>query len=205
MSTPHSDCDDGVEQPITIGIMGAHSTGKSTLLARIAHELRLRKIAVATLSDLGEQAKRLGIPILHNHTWASTQWFITRGISNEIEAWCHAEVVLVDRAVPDALGYYLAALHYRNQTPDPSRTGVLAHLVRTHSPNYNLLFRTTLDPALPLGTDKPRDSDQLFRQLADHHVGRVADDLGIPCRALAARDHDRAITDAVDFVFDRLQ
>lgn len=205
MNAPHSACEDGVEQPITIGIMGAHSTGKSTFLARIAHELRLRKIAVATLADLGEQAQRLGIPILQNHTWASTQWFITRGISNEIEAWCHAEVVLVDRAVPDALGYYFAALHYRNQTPDPDRTEWLAELVRVHSGNYTLLFRTTLDPALPLGTDKPRDSDQLFRQLADHHVGRVTDHLGIPCRALTTRDHDRAITDTVGFVVDRLQ
>jgi len=88
-----------VEPPITIGVLGAHSTGKSTFLARLAHELRRRHVQVATVADLGEQAQRNGMPILFNHTWASTLWFVTKGISQELEAWAHAEVVLVDRAI----------------------------------------------------------------------------------------------------------
>lgn len=66
---------------------------------------------VASVADLGENALRMGLPILENHTWASTLWFMTRGISNEVEAWSHADVILVDRPVPDALGYYRAGPH----------------------------------------------------------------------------------------------
>lgn len=96
-----------VEPPVVIGVVGTHSTGKSTFLARLAHDLRAQGVQVATVADLGEEAQRRGLPMLFNHTWASTLWFITRGISQELEAWPHADVVLVDRAAPDALGYYL--------------------------------------------------------------------------------------------------
>lgn len=118
----------GVERPLTIAVTGAHSTGKSTFLAKLAHELRQHDIEVATAADLGEQAQQIGLPILHSHTYASTLWIMTRGISNEIATWPHADVLLIDRPVPDALGYYLAALDYRAEPPDPALLGHLRTL-----------------------------------------------------------------------------
>jgi hypothetical protein len=188
------------DKPLMIGVLGTHSTGKSTFLARLAHDLRRRHIQVATVADLGEQAQRIGLPILHNHTWASTLWFATRGISYELEAWLHGDVVLVDRPVPDALGYYLAALEYRGERPDPSTLAYLESLVRGHSVHYNLLFRTTLDPSIPLGANKERDEDSEFRSLADHFVGRVLDELDLAHELLPADEHDQALFQAIDFV-----
>lgn len=193
-----------VERPITIGVLGTHSTGKTMFLTQLANQLRRRHIQVATLNDLGEQAQRLGLPILFNHTWASTQWFITRGISQEIEAWPHAEVVLVDRAVPDALGYYLAALEYRGEVADPVILADLGSLVRRHSRHYDLLFRTTLNPVIPLGDNKVRDNDREFRLLADRHVGRVLHDLSLPHDLLPADGHEHALTRAMAFITARL-
>jgi predicted ATPase len=193
-----------VEPPITIGVLGAHSTGKSTFLARLAHELRRRHIQVATVADLGEQAQRNGMPILFNHTWASTLWFVTKGISQELEAWAHAEVVLVDRAVPDALGYYQAALAYRREEGDPRALAYLRSVVRGHSRFYDLIFRTTMDPDIPLGDNKERDRDDEFRTLADHHVERVLNELGIPHEPLAADGHDQALERAVTYIAARL-
>ncbi|WP_158854517.1 AAA family ATPase [Saccharothrix deserti] len=144
-----------VEKPVVVAVLGTHSTGKSTFLARLAHELRREQVQVSTVADLGEQAQRVGLPILRNHTWASTLWIITRGISNELEAWLHADVVLVDRAVPDALGYYRAALAHRGEHPDPRVWARLEAIVRDHSTHYDLLYRTTLDPDTPLGESKP--------------------------------------------------
>lgn len=190
-----------VERPLTIGIVGAHSTGKSAFLARLAHDLRRHHLAVATVSDLGEQAQRMGMPILQNHTWASTLWIITRGISNELEAWLHADVVLVDRAVPDALGYYYAALEYRREPADPRHTARLETLVRAYSSHYDLLFRTSVDPR---ENSKPDNSDERFRVLAAHHVERVVDRLGLPCTALPGHGHDAALAQALDFVTTRL-
>lgn len=189
-----------VEQPVTIAVLGTHSTGKSTFLARLAHELRRKRISVGTVADLGEQAQKIGMPILYNHTWASTLWFLTRGIAAEMEAWLHADVVLVDRAVPDALGYYRAALEYRGETADPFQIAGLEAIVGGHSHRYDLMFRTTLDPAIPVGRDKNRDSDAEFRVLADKHVGEVLADLDLRHELLPADGHDTALEKAIGFV-----
>ncbi|WP_280267927.1 AAA family ATPase [Nocardia wallacei] len=192
------------EQPVTIAVVGTHSTGKSTFLARLAHELRRTGLQVATVADLGEQAQRMGMPILWNHTWTSTLWIMTRGISNELEAWLHGDVVLVDRAVPDALGYYRAALEYRGETGDPDGWAYLETLARTHSDRYHLIFRTQLDPDIPLGTNKTRDGNQRFRSLADNHVGAVLGELSLPWLPLTADGHDAALTLAARFVAEQL-
>ena len=68
--------------------------------------------------DLGQQAQQIGLPILHGHIYTSTLWIMTRGIREEVGAWPRCDILLIDRAVPDALGYYLAALDYRSETPD---------------------------------------------------------------------------------------
>jgi hypothetical protein len=193
-----------VERPVVIGVLGTHSTGKSTFVARLAHELRLQNFQIATVADLGEQAQRMGLPILYNHTWASTLWIITRGISNELEAWLRADVVLVDRAVPDALGYYHAALEYRHEQPSRTELGYLEGLVRGHCTRYDLLFRTVLDTGIPLGGAKNRDNDSHFRSLADHHIARVLDDLNVFAQPLPADGNDHALQQAVRYVSDRL-
>lgn len=193
-----------VEKPVTIAVLGTHSTGKSTFLARLAHDLRRRHIAVGTVADLGEAAQRIGLPILFNHTWLSTLWIMSRGISEEMEAWLHSDVVLIDRPVPDALGYYRAALEYRREKPDPAQVAKLEALVHNHSERYDLMFRTTLDPTIPLGDNKVRDNDSEFRVLADRHVGDVLHDLDLPHELLTADGHDTALEKAISFVTTRL-
>ena len=196
-----------VERPVTIAVTGAHSTGKSTFLARLTNELRQYDIEVATVADLGEQALRIGLPILHSHTYASTTWIMTRGISNEIATWPHTDVLLVDRPVPDALGYYLAALEYRGEEPDPTLLGHLKALAAGHAIHYDLILRTELDRALPIGTNKVRDYNHRYRRLADQHIGAVLFDLRIPYQLLRSDGHDTAIAHATRFAlthdFDR--
>ena len=46
-----------LDQPITIAVVGTHSTGKSTFLARLAHELRRTGLQVSTVADLGDSLK----------------------------------------------------------------------------------------------------------------------------------------------------
>ena len=193
-----------VERPVTIAVAGSHSTGKTTFLSRLAHKLRHHDLEVATVADLGEQALRIGLGILYSHTYASTLWIMTRGISNEVANWPHTDVLLVDRPVPDALGYYLAALAYRDEPPDPVPVGHLRTLAAQHSTHYDLIFRTTLDHELPLGQDEPRDRNTRHRELADHHVAEVLTDLAIPHRLLPADGHDTAVTHAADFALRRI-
>lgn len=126
------------------------------------------------------------------------------GISQEIATWAHVDVLLIDRPVPDALGYYHAALAHRGEPPDPEALAHLRSLAVHHSIHYDLIYRTTLDDQLPLGVNKPRDRDRRFRALADTHVQRVLSDLAIPHRSLAADGHNAAIDDAVRFALHRL-
>lgn len=193
-----------VDRPVTIGVLGTHSTGKSTFLARLAHELRLQDLEVATVADLGEQAQRIGLPILASHTFTSTLWIITRGISNELEAWLHADVVLVDRAVPDALGYYRAALAYRHEQPNSTELIYLETLVTAHSQHYDLLLRTTLDTGIPMGGNKKRDADIDFRMLADHYVNQVLHELRLTHELLPPDNHDQALARVTAFTTARL-
>lgn len=194
----------GQRRPVTIGVTGTHSTGKSTFLARLARDLRRHQLTVVTIADLGDQAQRLGLPILTDHTWTSTMWIITRGISHELQAWPHADVILIDRPVPDALGYYRAALHHRHEQPDPTQMTELETLVRNHSRHYDLIFRTTLDPTIPLGQNKARDTNTVFRTLAHRHIGHVLRDLDIPHYLLSATDHTTARTRTAKFVTAQL-
>ena len=188
-----------VERPLTIAVTGAHSTGKSTFLARLARQLRQHDLEVATVADLGEQAQQIGLPILHSHTYTSTLWIMTRGISNEIATWPHADVLLVDRPVPDALGYYLAALAYRDEHPDAVLLAHLRTLAAQHSMHYDLIFRTELDHTVPLGTNKARDDNTRYRRLADHHIAAVLHDLRIGHELLALDGHDTAINRTIEF------
>jgi uncharacterized protein (DUF2342 family) len=191
-----------VERPVTIAVAGTHSTGKSTFLARLAHVLRREGIEVATVADLAEQAHRTGLPILHAHNYSSTLWIMARGISEELATWPHADVLLVDRPVPDALGYYLAAIAYRDETPDPTAIEQLSALARHHSGHYDLVMRTVLDQDIPIG--EGRDQNHRYRRLADHHVERVLHQLNIGHELLPADQHDAKLERVANFTFDRL-
>lgn len=178
--------------PVKIAVAGTHSTGKTTFLSRLRRDLEQAGYTVAVVADLGEQAARHGFPILHWHTSESTLWIMTRGISLELQAGLHADVVLVDRPVPDALGYYRAALAHRGEVCPQPWADYLRQLAGHHIATYDLLLRTELDPSIPLGHDKPRDHDARFRMLADRAVGDVLSDLGIQYQPLAPGTQDHA-------------
>lgn len=187
-------------RPVTIAVTGTHSTGKTTFLQQLTARLRRDRIEVAVVADLGAQAAEQGLPILDQHTWVSTLWIITRGISLEAQAWSQADVVLIDRPVSDALGYYEAALEHRGKQPNPQNMAQLEELVTRHVRNYDLVLRTVLDPTIPLDLSKPRGTDLAFRALADRHVAKVTERLGIDHDTLPVDGHDRALIEVTAFI-----
>ncbi|WP_162240305.1 AAA family ATPase [Nocardia arizonensis] len=191
-------------RPVTIAVTGTHSTGKSTFLQRLADRLHRDRIDVAVVADLGAEAAAQGLPILDRHTWVSTLWIISRGMSLEAQTWTQADVVLVDRPVSDALGYYEAALEYRGEQPNPANIGQLEAMVTGHIRNYDLVLRTVLDPTIPLDLSKPRGTDLAFRALVDRHIAKVGERLGITHDTLSADDHDRALVEVSAVIEGRL-
>ncbi|MFC6067000.1 AAA family ATPase [Streptomyces ochraceiscleroticus] len=165
-----------MNKPIRIGVLGTHSTGKTTLLKRIEMELRGHGIPVARTVRLAKRAAAIGLPKMHQHTAASTEWIITQGIADEIAAAAQgAEVILADRAPLDAIAYLHAAIEYRGEHLHQLERERLRLLAATQLPKYDLLLATVLDPDVPV--DQSHDYDPHYRQLVDRHVhGLLADD-----------------------------
>lgn len=67
------------------------------------------------------------------------------------------------------------------------------------------MFKTELDPTIPLGGDKPRDIDPLFRVLANQAVDAVLTDLAIPHHPLLPTGHSMALRLAIDHVQDQIK
>lgn len=185
-----------VTTPLRIGVVGTHSTGKTTLLRRIEMELRALGITVArTPGRLAVKAAELGFPKLHNQSPETTEWLITSGIAAELQTGIGADVVLVDRAAPDPLAYYLAALDLRGtHDEEAAHVGRLLRLMSVHAEGYGLLLATVLDPDIPLG--EHRDRDPAYRTLVDNHVHALISNL--PHQRVTSADHDKAVRAAVD-------
>jgi hypothetical protein len=156
-----------------LAIAGTHSTGKTSLLQGVESALQARGYTVARVSDLAVEARSHGFPILRQHTFASTLWIIARGITLELEAELNADVVLVDRPVPDAMGYLFAALKHRNTHLMPPEESYLRALVKHHAVTYGRIFKTTIDPGKSIDANKVRDMDPHFRSEVDEALAYV--------------------------------
>lgn len=155
--------------PIRIGVMGAHSTGKTMLCKRVEMELRGNGMTPARTGSIGKRAALNGLPKMQKHTVASTEWVIAQGIADVIAAGAQgADVILADRAPHDAIAYLNAALEFRGeQIPDLERDRLLL-LASTQLPKYDLLLATVLDETMPVA--QKHDYDPRYRVLVDQHV-----------------------------------
>lgn len=151
-----------------VGVAGTHSTGKSTFMAAVRDALEAHGVTVASVADKATNCREAGFGILRDHTFESTLWIMSSVIRAELEAGRNANVVLVDRPVPDALGYLEAALATQARIISPDERRYLYALARHHSQRYTLLFKTVLDPAVALGPE--RDPDLIFRALVDEKI-----------------------------------
>lgn len=186
-----------------IGIAGTHSTGKTTFVTLLERTFAQLNVTTKRVRDLASEARDRGFPILREHTYESTLWIMTTGISRELELATAADVVIVDRPVGDALGYLGAALEHRGAVlPDGDRE-VLETLTRHHSRSYDVLFKTDVDPTIAIDRTKDRDFDPAYRLLCAHHVDRVFSDLAIPHHALGASDHDASVARVVQAYYAR--
>lgn len=162
-----------------VGIAGTHSTGKTSFVQDVLKQAEKCGISVAVVSDTATKCREAGFPILRDHTFESTLWIITSVIKAELEAGLKANLVLVDRPVPDALGYLEAALSATSRTLSEEQRAYLYGLAEHHARRYSLILKTQLDESIPLGEDRDPDSD--FRRDAGRCIDAVLTQLGISC------------------------
>jgi hypothetical protein len=160
-----------ISSPMKIAITGTHSSGKTTFLQDLEQELNSAGLRIHRIGDFARRAQDLGFPILTKHTYESTLWIMAECLRCEAEASLHNDIILVDRPAIDALGYLHAALQVSERTIDSRRSSELLTIVKAHTPDYDVLFRTALDANIKVG--ERRDSDREFRAAAASAIERL--------------------------------
>lgn len=171
-----------------VGIAGTHSTGKSTFCGELKQILEAKGVRVATIPSFGKLAAELGIPLLTQHTYDSTMWFIDRTLEAQEVACTVAEIVLVDRPIMDALAYWNAAVDFRRTPANAAEIERVQALVSSRLPEYSAIVATKLDGSIPLGPG--RDNDLGFRELVDTHLHGLLESLAAPHHRLTPATKD---------------
>jgi predicted ATPase len=175
-------------RPVKVGIAGTHSTGKSTLLRSLENAFKAEGLRVTWVKGLAEAARAEGLPILKEQNEDTARWIIEEGIRREAVAIAESDIVLVDRAVIDALGYLEAALHVTGRSRVAEQFSALEERALAHCKSYDILVVTKLDEAIPIG--EGRDSDTQFRVAADKHVSAFAAKLDRSCLIMSSGNRD---------------
>jgi len=188
-----------VKRPFKVGVAGTHSTGKTTLVKALRNRLVDRGLEVGHVDDLARRALDRGFPILRKHTFDSTLWIMAECMRQEAEQSLSCEVILVDRPVPDALGYLYAALSVTGREIDQRQRQALESIARAHTADYDVLVLTTLDTSIPLGPG--RDDDPVFREAASDAVAKLIDDV----RPDALRMTSGNTAETIETILSRLE
>ena len=175
---------------IKIAIAGTHSTGKTIFMKDLEERLSGAGHVVDYVHDSAAEACDVGFPILRNHTFESTAWLIAQAIRLETAATLKADVILIDRPVPDAFGYLIAALRTTNRSLDQVRLGRLEAICEAWVKEYDLVFATRLDENIPIGPG--RDDDHVFRAAADKAVAEVLAKLAPEHQVLTPENSERS-------------
>jgi GTPase SAR1 family protein len=182
---------------IKIAVGGAHSTGKSTFLKRLAAALKDRGVSCEVVSDL---ASKCPLPILKDHTVESTLWIVTSGIAAEIKAAYAAKVALVDRPVVDAWAYLMAGKNGTTQNFDSPGAITVQDTIRDWLPTYDLVYKSCLDESIPVENAKGRVLDAGYRTEVARQMERSYDRFDIQSRDLSVANADAALSFALQRV-----
>ena len=154
-----------------IAVAGTHSTGKTTFLTQLRTELEAKEIRVAYVHPSAVRARELGFPILQDQNIETATWLVAETIRMEAEASVASDIILVDRPVPDAIGYLLAALRVTGRKLDQRRLDALRAVCAAWIAEYDLIFVTKINPDIPLGDG--RDTNHEFRIAAGQAIAEL--------------------------------
>lgn len=183
------------KRPFKIGIAGTHSTGKSTFALALKDSLESLGKKVGQVQSLATQARAVGFPILTEHTIDSTFWIIASCMKQEAELSLRSDVIIVDRPVPDAVGYLEAALSVSGRQVDADRLSKLKEVARAYSTEYDVLVVTELDSTQALGPN--RDQNAKFRRVAGERINEFVRQLPVRPLTLTSSNNESLLTDVI--------
>ncbi|MGH7801090.1 MAG: AAA family ATPase [Thermodesulfobacteriota bacterium] len=168
---------------LKIAVSGAHSTGKTNFLTKVAERIRSKGISYSLVTDL---AIRCPLPILRKHTVESTLWIVTTGIAEEIVAAYKADVVLVDRPILDAWAYLMAVLPNKSTVISTPQFKTLENTIRNWIHTYTLIYKARIDESIPIEDNKARDLDLSYRLEIEQQMELTYQMFGVQLKVLTA-------------------
>lgn len=175
-----------------IGIAGTHSTGKSTFAHALKDSLESLGKKVGQVQGLATNARAVGFPILTEHTIDSTLWIIASCMQQEAELSLYSDVIIVDRPVPDAIGYLDAALSVSGRPVDADRLSKLKEVARAYSTEYDVLVVTQLDSTQALGPNRDQNSE--FRRVAGERINEFVSQVSVTPLTLTSSNSESLLS-----------
>ncbi|MDF2374479.1 MAG: AAA family ATPase [Rhizobiaceae bacterium] len=187
--------------PIKIGIGGSHSTGKTSFLNSLEAGLEHSRLRIHRIGNLAKNARDLGFPILTEHTYESTLWIMSEGMRLEAEATLKSDVILIDRPVFDAVGYYEAALQISGRKGSARDLQEVRAIAFAHFGAYDLVFGTELDPTVALGEN--RDENENFRYAAATQIKAFLDEIPHGALKLTTTNVEQMLDHSIEMIKTR--
>lgn len=143
-----------------IAIIGAHSTGKTTLLNHL--NARITQEGFTTIV-LPEYARLCPLPIDEQTTLNAQQWIQEQQINEETTIDHREKILLCDRATIDNFAYFLRAARLQGKEQEIE---LWEKKAAEHMKSYDLIFKTTKMHIAP-EDDGKRSTNEEFRNEID--------------------------------------
>lgn len=147
--------------PLRVLICGAYSTGKTTIVQKVATHLCAQGLRVTICPDV---ARACPFPLNRQQSVSTTMWLAAMQIRAEIEAGAgNADVVCCDRGLPDILSH-----HVVDGIDDANGlTRAFVTYARAWAASYHAVFRSCIDPHVSIAADGLRLTDEAYRRALD--------------------------------------
>jgi len=185
---------------IRIGLMGAHSGGKTTAWYDLAAMLKKARYTVDTVPESATQAADAGWP-LDRLASAKTQfWIVAQQMKNELEAMRHGrDFMILDRTVFDGLAY--GASNDKISNTEYQLLAFIANMWTEIYPYDLLIYFPPRDE--PPQADGVRDTDIDWQRKIHIEFLRLTTTLGLPIYICQAGDREERSLEVVNEVKKR--
>lgn len=161
-----------------IGITGTHGTGKTTLLYKLAHDMKIH-YGGKSIGVISEIARSCPFPIFSSQT-VSTElaqtWIFSAQVKAEIESSYRNDITLSDRTIFDVIAYTMEV----NEDLAAEMAGIAQRMVYDKiyfvRPSKNYAFE-----------DGQRSTDTKLREKIDQNLVKILDSQSLQIKEISIR------------------
>lgn len=156
-----------------VTFIGAHSTGKTTLLNKIIEKNNEMKIA--KIDEVARKVIDKGYPLNKETMDVSYMYYISKQLEYERKLNnCEFDLLISDRTIIDLLAYTIVNKTYPQSTMTNEFLEMLHNLFLLHNNYYDLYVYFPIEFPMVLDTTRPNDED--YRKKIDNTMLKLLND-----------------------------